>query len=242
MTTTARSGRSVAFSCAALALGLVLTGCGSTAAPSAQPSSQSAIAAPQSATAAPQSPTPSPTADLATFTFTSQKLSFRHPATWTGERVVHGDVPRKVEYVPLKDAAGKVVVTVLVNFTSYDVGVPVQRTVLESGALPGLSGGGLSPPLQYALLFEQPTGGGASGGICTLKVGQSVPADGAGVLRGLPPSGPTPADPASKAPYGVFVELGPDVEKCGSADHAKAWWASSEGQQVKALVLSLTAS
>jgi hypothetical protein len=144
------------------------------------------------------------------------------------------------ESAAFRDAAGKTVLTVMINATSYDVGWPVQRTVIESGALPGLAAGGWSPALQYSFFAEEPTGGGGPGTLCTLKLSGEVPANGPGTLRGLPQGGPVQG-PGPGGAYLPIVELGPEVEKCGSADGARAWWASPEGRQVKAMVLSMTA-
>lgn len=248
MYTTQLRRSQVALSAAALAMGLALAGCGSTAAPSAQPSSQSATPAPSSAT---PTPTPTPTADLAAFTFTSQKLSLRYPKAWTVESKVF-DQGHKYETATFKDSSGKSLFSVIIDFSSYDVGTPVERTVIDSGAVPGLAGGAWSPPLKYAFFAETPSGGGTSAGAyCTLKLVTEVPPDGPGTLRGLAPMpSPTPGvqgpistayGPAWPGPYFISVELGPEVEKCASVDGARQWWASAEGQQVKAAVASLAA-
>ncbi|GHG58102.1 hypothetical protein GCM10012320_31560 [Sinomonas cellulolyticus] len=268
MTTTVVSPRLTALSCAALALGLALTGCGSPAAPNAEASSQSVTMSPSATTASPSSAstasstsTTAPAADLATFAFTSQKLSLRYPKAWTVNPSSHPAQGGAVESAAFTDPSGKLLFTVILNFTGYDVGTPVQRTVIESGPLPGLASGAWTPPLQYAFFAEVPTGGpgatGAAGGaatagaICTLKVVNEVPPDGPGTLRGLPPQGPPqpgvpPTGPSQygpgwNGPYFLSVELGPQVETCGTADAARSWWASPEGQQIKAAVTSLAA-
>lgn len=241
-----------------LALAAGLTGCGSgtPAAPQAtagggSPSSSAAAATAAAAAttagtaAAASSAPPTATADLSTFTFTTQKLSLRYPAEWTVEAKTFPRGPVMGESAEFRDAAGKAVLTVMINATSYDVGWPVQRTVIESAALPGLAAGGWSPALQYSFFAEEPTGGGGLGALCTLKLSGEVPANGPGTLRGLPQGGPAQGGPAQGpgpgGPYLPGVELGPEVEKCGSVDGARAWWASPEGRQVKAMLLSLTA-
>lgn len=210
-----------ALSAAALAMGLALAGCGSAAAPSAAPGSRSATPAPGPASASPTAPT-TPAADLVTFTFTSQKLSLRYPKTWTAESKVF-DQGRKYEAATFKDASGKLVFSGIIDFTGYDVGWPVQRTVIDSGAVPGLAGGPWNPSPKYAFFAEEPASGGSGGPgtLCTLKLVTEVPADGPGTLRGLKPV--------------------PEAEKCASVDGARQWWASAEGQQVKAAAASLTA-
>ncbi|MBT2513852.1 hypothetical protein [Arthrobacter sp. ISL-30] len=144
------------------------------------------------------------------------------------------------ESAAFKDASGKLLFTVFINASTYDCGWPVKRNVVESGDVPGLVSGGWSPVYHYALYAEEPAGGSGPGTICTLALVRAVPVDGPGMLRGLPEGGPMPAETWT-GPYFIAVELGPDVEKCGSVADAKAWWASSEGQQIKAAVASLTA-
>ncbi|WP_413250113.1 hypothetical protein [Sinomonas flava] len=223
---------------AAFGIVLALSGCAAVSGDgSASPTATAAET--RTAAATPSAP-PTATADLSTFTFTTQKLSLRHPAGWTVEAKAFPRGPVTGESAAFRDAAGKTVLTVMINATSYDVGWPVQRTVIESGALPGLAAGGWSPALQYSFFAEEPVGGGGPGTLCTLKLSGEVPANGPGTLRGLPPGGPVQG-PGPGGSYLPVVELGPEVEKCGSVDGAMTWWASPEGRRVKATVLSLTA-
>jgi hypothetical protein len=176
----------------------------------------------------------------------------RYPKEWTADSATQErGGPRTSEYVNFKDASGKGLLTISLDFTGYDFGWPVQRTVIESGDLPGLAAGGWTPPLKYAFFAEESTGGMAAGAYCTLKVVNEVPPDGPGMLRGLPPqspptpgvapSGPEQYGPGWNGPYFISVELSGSVELCGSVAGARTWWASPEGQQVKAVATSLTA-
>ncbi|MDQ4491939.1 hypothetical protein RBS60_17195 [Sinomonas sp. ASV486] len=228
---------------AALALAAALAACG---APQASPQTTTqGTAPPSSATASATptpTPTPTPTENLATFSFTTQKLSLRYPSGWIVDAKTYAGMGGTGESAAFKDASGKPVVTVQINSGAYDVGWPVQRTVIESGALPGLAAGGFAG-YQYAYFAEVPQPAGGPGTVCWLRISSQVPSDGAGVAGGLPPGGPVPVGPgAVQPPYFITVWLGgEDLNKCGSVDNAKAWWASKEGQQVRSAVLSLTA-
>ncbi|WP_430297834.1 hypothetical protein [Sinomonas sp. B1-1] len=222
------------------AFGIVLALSGCAAVSGAGSASPTATAAETRTAAAASAAPPTATADLSTFTFTTQKLSLRYLAEWTVEAKAFPRGPVMGESAEFRDAAGKTVLTVMINATSYDVGWPVQWTVIESGALPGMAAGGWSPALQYSFFAEEPAGGGGPGTLCTLKLSGEVPANGPGTLRGLPQGGPAQG-PGPGGPYLPVVELGPEVEKCGSVDGARAWWASRSGLQVKAMVLSLAA-
>lgn len=203
-------------------------------------------------TTASPTPTPTPTENLATFSFTTQKLSLRYPASWTVDAKTYPGMGGVGESAAFKDASGKPVVTVQINSGAYDVGWPVQRTVIESGALPGLGAGGF-PGAQYAYFAEVSTPGPVPGTVCWLRISSQVPSDGPGIAGGYPPGGPVPLGPGPTSPapvgsgdvqppYYLGVWLGgEDLNRCGSVDNAKAWWASKEGQQVRSAVLSLTA-
>lgn len=237
---------------AGLVLAAVLAGCGAPQAGSEVTSAGSPPAGsptlPVTSTAtkpAPSTEPPAVLADTKAFSFTTKQLSLRYPAEWTvkSSSFPYGTVT--AETAAFTDAAGKALLTVGVNVSTYDVAWPVQRTVIESGELRGLAPGGWAPALKYAYYVEEAQGGGGPGAICTVSVLQEVPKDGPGQLRGLPLEGPTPVpSPMPKdqsMPYFIGFELGQETEKCGSVAGAKAWWASAEGQQLKAVLLSLTA-
>lgn len=228
---------------AGLAVALALSGCGSGApeagpAPvSRPPSSSPAPSASPSATAA----TVIPSAETKTFAFTTQKLSLRYPAAWTAESRTSPRGPVMGEFVTFKDAKGRTLFTVASGFSSYDYGWPVRRTVIESGPVPGLSPAGWTPAYQFAFYAEEPLSGPGPGTVCTLALVREVPPDGPGMLRGQPTGEPTAVPSSWTGPF-LGVELSQDIEKCGDVAAAKAWWASREGQQFKAVVLSLKAS
>ena len=224
---------------AGLAFALALSGCGS-GAPAAGPASASP---PPSSSSAPSdtAPTATPSAETKTFAFTTQKLSLRYPAAWTAESRTSPRGPITGEFVMFKDAKGRTLFTVDVGFSSYDYGWPVRRTVVESGAVPGLSQAGWTPPYQFAFYAEEPLSGPGTGTVCTLALVREVPPDGPGMLRGLPTGEPTAVPSSWTGPF-LGVELSEDIEKCGDVAAARAWWTSQEGQQFKAVLLSLAAS
>lgn len=224
---------------AGLAFALALSGCGS-GVPVAGPASASR---PPSSSPAPSAtaPTATPSAETKTFAFTTQRLSLRYPAAWTAESRTSPRGPITGEFVTFEDATGRTLFTVASGFSSYDYGWPVRRTVIESGAVPGLSQVGWTPAYKYAFYAEEPLSGPGSGTVCTLALVREVPPDGVGMLRGLPTGEPTAVPSSWTGPF-LGVELSQDIEKCGDVAAGRAWWASQEGQQFKAVLLSLSAS
>ncbi|OFI37612.1 hypothetical protein BIU82_06930 [Arthrobacter sp. SW1] len=232
---------------AGLMLTAVLAACGMPqAAPGTAPSGSPVIGTVSETPTPAPSVTAAPTAESKAFTFTTEKLSLRYPKEWTVKTDTFPFGTVTAETAAFTDAAGKAVLAVSINSSTYDYAWPVQRTVIESGALPGLASGDWNPPMKYAFYVEEPQSPGGPGAVCTASVLQKVPNDGLGQLRGLPVEGPTPVPspmPEDQSmPYFIGFELAAEVEKCGSVAGAKAWWASAQGQQAKAVLLSLTAS
>jgi hypothetical protein len=119
---------------------------------------------------------------------------------WTAESRASPRGPITGEFVTFKDAKGRTLFTVDVGYSSYDYGWPVRRTVVESGAVPGLSQAGWTPPYQFAFYAEEPLSGPGTGTVCTLALVREVPPDGPGMLRGLPRVNPRQCHPAGPAP------------------------------------------
>jgi hypothetical protein len=232
---------------AALMLTAALAACGMPqAAPGTLPSG-SPVTGTVSETPTPiSSVTAAPTAETKAFSFTTEKLSLRYPKEWTVKTNTFPFGPVTAETAAFSDAEGKAILTVSLNASTYDYAWPVQRTVIESGEIPGLASGDWNPAMKYAFYVEEPQGAGGPGAVCTASVLRNVPKDGPGQLRGLPVEGPTPVPSPTpedqSMPYFIGFELAQDVEKCGSVAGAKTWWESMEGQQAKAVLLSLTTS
>ena len=231
---------------AAAALALALSGCGTavsqgaaTQAPSAQPSASTSTAspAPSSATEA-SSPagtatagataSTAPSAALSTFTFPGGRFSFDHPQEWTVEGFHSVEAPVTTVTATVKDAAGRTMATVYIGAVADVVASNVERTVYETVPVPGLAS--LPAPQAHLSWYRED----ASMYWLQITAGPAV-------------SGPsTPGAPGGLSrPHAGGVAapvVGPPPQRSAAAVVGKAWYASDEGRQLRALLLSLRAS
>ena len=230
---------------AAAALALALTGCGamaaqngggpagppsSTAAAASQPSSSAEGASQPSSSA--QAPAPgagehaatAPAAELATFTFPGGRTSFDHPKDWTVDGFHSADAAVTTATATVKNADGRTMATVYVGAIGDVVAGNVERTVYETLPVPGLAS--LPAPQAHLSWYRedssayrlQLTSGPAAAGAETV-----------GLIRTH--EGVLSAEVVWDAP-----------QPFASEEAAKAWYASDEGRQLRALLLSLRAS
>lgn len=227
--------RSHSWTAAALAAAvLALAGCGTPQPGAAGPSSTaSPVPAPSSADAAP-SPTPSPALKL--HNFTSHQLAFRYPADWTVTTELHPMGPAMRETATLRAADGTEVLGVFVNWTPQDVGWEVTRSVLDAEPVPGLGSAAVEPG-HYAFYAEYPASESAGSGVeYIMTVSPGRPVDGPGHRHGGFDKGVVQIS----AGYAVAADVPPALLAFESPEAAREWLASPLGQQLKAVLLSLT--
>lgn len=230
-----------AVTCAALAViaALTLAGCaagtpssnaGAPTSGATAPVSASAAPAP-SATAGPTAaggqPTSSapPAAGLATFTFPDGRLSFRHPADWRVELFEASGSPF-VGTAAVYDAGGEMEATIYTGEIADGVASPVTRDVFESLPVPGLQGQP-EPEAHYSFYVDRVNGA-------------------ANYRMHLTPGAPIAG---AEMALGGIIRIGEriliaDVEFVDnpftSDEAAKAWLAGTEGQALKALLMSMS--
>ena len=162
---------------------------------------------------------------MVTYTFPDGRLSFAYPEGW---HVEHEQVlvSPPVETVTVHDAAGKGRVNIYYSEVGDATGGPATRFVLEADPVPGLLG--RSVPTPHSSFYVDHVDGGVQ------------------YRMGLTPG--LPVAPDGKVQYGLIM-LGPrmltaDVLFTGAPfandEEAKAWYWGSEGQTLKALLMSFT--
>jgi hypothetical protein len=166
---------------------------------------------------------------LATFTFPDGRTSFSYPASWTVD-VFHaaGAQPTSAT-ATVKDPAGRRMATVYIGQVTDAVTTPVVRTVYESTPVPGLAA--LPAPAAHASWYRDDAGG--------------VPAYRLHLTAGPAASGEGMSlDGIIRAGADVLVaEVVWDSPTPFASDAAaQAWYASREGQQVKAVLTSIAYS
>ncbi|MHC6594817.1 hypothetical protein [Arthrobacter sp. C152] len=201
----------VAFLAAAAAAVLPLAGCAPAAAPSIVPAA--------TPTAVPAS------AGAATYTFPDGRLSFTHPAGW---RIEHEQILASpaVETATVRDAAGTARVTIYYSEVGDATGGPATRFVLDADPVPGLVD--QSVPTPHASFYADHVAGTVQYRL--------------GLTPGLPVS------PEGKVQYGLIMlghrMLTADVlftgEPFAGDQEAKAWYWGSDGQALKALLMSFS--
>jgi hypothetical protein len=178
-----------------------------------------------SASASGSASAPAPAA-LATYTFPDGRLSFKYPADWKVE-LFTGDVkPSTSRTATVFDASGTKQVTVYSGLVADGVTHPVTRTVFESAPVPGLQQQP-APAAHYSFYVDRmetnPT--------YRMHLTAGAPAAGKGVAL----------DGIIRVGKEVLVADAQFIEKPFASDAAaKAWLASTEGQAIKALLLSVT--
>lgn len=252
MNTTPRHGlprRAAVHIVVALLAAAVLAGCAS-ASPAAAPTAPgsgrttAAAAAPPSGTAggstagsASPSGASTPVA-LAIHRFTTHTLSFRYPSDWSvaPEVTPMGGGGHQRETAAIRDATGRAVLHVFVNWAPQDVGMNVTRAVLDTEPVPGLGSAAVRPGY-YAFYAETIEGAGTVSYAMTITPGR--PVDGTGQSRGGPSDALVQIGQNGSA-YAVAADASPEIMQFASAGDARAWLASAEGQRLKTILLSLT--
>lgn len=229
---------------AAAALALALTGCGALAsqgaatppasasssdspAAASQPGETAAAATQPSSASAPSAGDPAataPAAALATFTFPGGGVSFDHPQDWTVDGFHSADATVTTATATVKNADGRTMAAVYVGAIGDVVASDVERTVYETVPVPGLAS--LPAPQPHLSWYREDSS------VYRLQLTSGAAAadsDVVGLIR---------------SNEGVMsAEVVWDVpQPFASEDAAKAWYASDEGRQVRALLLSLRAS
>lgn len=205
----------------AAAAALSLAGCGAMV--SAAPSSSSpAASATASASAAPAA------ADVKTYTFPNGHVSFKYPADWTVELFTGSGSPSDSATATVVDASGTKQATVYSGRIADGVSHPVTRTVFESAPVPGLAAQP-APAAQYAFYVDRMD----SNATYRMHLAAGAPKSGQG----------TALDGIIRAGDGVIVADVQFIEKPFANDAAaKSWLAGTEGQALKALLLSISYS
>lgn len=210
----------------ATAAAISLAGCAA-GAPSASTTAgpTTTTAAEPSASGSGSASAPAPAA-LATYAFPDGRLSFKYPADWKVD-LFTGDVkPSTSRTATVFDASGTKQVTIYSGLVADGVTHPVTRTVFESAPVPGLQQEP-APAAHYSFYVDRmennPT--------YRMHLTAGAPAAGKGMaLDGIVRIGKE-----------VLVADAQFIEKPFASDAAaKAWLASTEGQAIKALLLSVT--
>lgn len=209
----------------ATAAAISLAGCAAGAPSASTTAGPTTTAAEPSASGSGSASAPAPAA-LATYTFPDGRLSFKYPADWKVE-LFTGDVkPSTSRTATVFDASGTKQVTIYSGLVADGVTHPVTRTVFESAPVPGLQEEP-APAAHYSFYVDRmennPT--------YRMHLTAGAPAAGNGMaLDGIVRIGKE-----------VLVADAQFIEKPFASDAAaKAWLASTEGQAIKALLLSVT--
>lgn len=240
----------------AAAAALSLAGCGAVAESASNKVTPSAAAvgatstatatdAPATATPVPASPAPSSTkpgtaapgaagsgtaapgsADLATFTFPGDRVSFKYPATWKVELFTGSGAAPASGTATVYDANGNRQATIYSGHIADGVTHPVTRDVFETQPVPGLQKQP-APAAHYSFYVDR---------VADTSVYRMH------LTAGAPPSGADLAqDGIIRVGKDVLVAEVQFIEKPFASDAAaKAWLAGDEGQALKALLLSIS--
>ncbi|ACL41691.1 conserved hypothetical protein [Pseudarthrobacter chlorophenolicus A6] len=192
------------------------TGAPEPAAPSATPG--------RAATQAPSSSDPA-AAGLATFTFPDGKLSFTRPADWKAE-VFEASASPYVGTATIYDASDKQLVSIYYGQIADGVSGPVTRTVFESVPVPGLQG--RSTPEAHASFYVDWDDDDAT---YHLQLTAGAPATGPrDAVKGIILLGDRV----------LTAEVLFDDQQFPDDKTARAWFAGSQGQALKAILASFT--
>lgn len=209
----------------ATAAAISLAGCAAGAPSASTTAGPTTTAAAPSGSGSGSASAPAPAA-LATYTFPDGRLSFKYPADWKVE-LFTGDVkPSTSRTATVFDATGTKQVTIYSGLVADGVTHPVTRTVFESAPVPGLQQEP-APAAHYSFYVDRmennPT--------YRMHLTAGAPASGKGMaLDGIVRIGKE-----------VLVADAQFIEKPFASDAAaKAWLAGTEGQAIKALLLSVT--
>jgi zona occludens toxin (predicted ATPase) len=175
------------------------------------------------------SPAPAPAAaDVKTYTFPDGHVSFKYPAGWKVELFTGSGSPSDSATATVVDASGTQQATVYSGRIADGVSHPVTRTVFESAPVPGLAAQP-APAAQYAFYVDRMD----SNATYRMHLAAGAPTPGQG----------SALDGIIRAWDGVIVADVQFIEKPFANDAAaKSWLAGTEGQALKALLLSISYS
>jgi zona occludens toxin (predicted ATPase) len=175
------------------------------------------------------SPAPAPAAaDVKTYTFPDGHVSFKYPAGWKVELFTGSGSPSDSATATVVDASGTQQATVYSGRIADGVSHPVTRTVFESAPVPGLAAQP-APAAQYAFYVDRMD----SNATYRMHLAAGAPKPGQG----------SALDGIIRAGDGVIVADVQFIEKPFANDAAaKSWLAGTEGQALKALLLSISYS
>lgn len=223
---------------AALTAAAVLTvaGCGAAgagvtpttgaAAPSGSASSPPAAGTPGTSTSPGADPSSSAPATTKTFTFPDGRPSFEYPADWRVELFTGEQKPATSATATVFDATGTAQATIYAGKAADGVSFPVARTVFESAPVPGL-GREPEPAAHYSFYVDRMDGRPTYR--MHLTAGAAQPGDGSAL------------DGIIRVGEGVLVAEVKFIDNPFEDDAAaRKWLAGSEGQALKALLLSIT--
>ena len=209
----------------ATAAAISLAGCAAGAPSVSTTAGPTTTAAEPSGSGSGSASAPAPAA-LATYTFPDGRLSFKYPADWKVE-LFTGDVkPSTSRTATVFDATGTKQVTIYSGLVADGVTHPVTRTVFESAPVPGLQ---QEPaPAAHSSFYADRMENNPT---YRMHLTAGAPAAGKGMaLDGIVRIGKE-----------VLVADAQFIEKPFASDAAaKAWLAGTEGQAIKALLLSVT--
>lgn len=209
------------------AAGAGVTPTSSAAAPSGSTSSPPATGTPGTSTTPGTDPTSSaPAAATKTFTFPDGRPSFEYPADWRVELFTGEQKPATSATATVFDATGTAQATIYAGIAADGVSFPVVRTVFESAPVPGLSKEP-APAAHYSFYVDRMDGRPTYR--MHLTAGAPQPGEGSAL------------DGIIRVGGGVLVAEVKFVDNpFGDDAAAKKWLAGTEGQALKALLLSIT--
>jgi hypothetical protein len=239
--------RAPVVSAVAAAAALSLTGCGAmvSAAPSSSSPAASATATASASPSASVSPSassaggaggvaspgttpssaPAP-AELKTYTFPNGHVSFKYPADWKVGLFTGGGSPSESATATVIDASGTEQAAVYSGKIADGVSHPVTRTVFESAPVPGLAAQP-APAAHYAFYVDRMDSNATYR--MHLAAGDPKPGQGAAL------------DGIIRAGEGVILADVKFIERPFANDAAaKSWLTGTEGQALKALLLSIS--
>lgn len=206
---------------------LVLAGCGpQPGTPAAAPDVTVSSTAERTATLAPASSAKHESPALKTFTFPDGHISFAYPEPWTVRTVLPPAGLPGVEAI-VADASGNDLLTLANGVTAGCAGGPVSRQVFDQAAVPGMTAPNGTEP-SFGFVAESYGNGDAYFMGLTdprsLKEGESVSS-----WCNLVPT----------ANGGLFTRVHFNDPGFPNKGAAKAWMATDQYAQLKALLLSL---
>jgi hypothetical protein len=165
-------------------------------------------------------------AELKTFTFPNGHVSFKYPADWKVELFTGGGSPSESATATVIDASGTEQATVYSGPIADGVSHPVTRTVFESAPVPGLAAQP-APAAHYAFYVDRMD----SSATYRMHLAAGAPKPGQGAAL----------DGIIRAGDGVILADVKFIEKPFANDAAAtSWLAGTEGQALKALLLSIS--